>query len=194
MCLYLIIPFELITKVSEVKDIKDDVISMQILLNEYLEHSKNIDTSEKLKLLNLKKLLTNLMIDSRKYFRDVNIAINCSSKINILYSENNLSRIFSNILNNACKFGKNVQINVYIDKKRFNVDFDDDGPGIPDKIKKKIFTPFFKLDSSRNLNHIGSGLGLSIAKQIVSKMGGRINIQKSKLGGSSFSVILPLKR
>jgi two-component system osmolarity sensor histidine kinase EnvZ len=81
-----------------------------------------------------------------------------------------------------------------MEKKRFNVNFDDDGPGIPDKMKNKIFTPFFKIDSSRNLNHIGSGLGLSISKQIVSKMGGRISVQNSKLGGSSFSVILPLKK
>ncbi|MDC3091138.1 HAMP domain-containing histidine kinase [Rickettsiales bacterium] len=185
---------ELITKVSEVKDIKDDVISMQTLLNEYLEYSKNIDTSEKLKLLNLKKLLSNLMTDSKKFFRDVNITLNCDSKIKIVYSENNLSRIFSNILNNACKFGKNVLINVQIDKKRFSVNFEDDGPGIPEKMKNKVFTPFFKLDSSRNLNHVGSGLGLSISKQIVSKMGGRISLQKSKLGGSSFAVILPLKK
>ena len=185
---------ELITKVSEVKHIKDDVSSMQTLLNEYLEYSKNIDTSEKVKSLNLKNLLNNLIVDSRKYFRDVNITLECDSRIKILYSENNLSRIFSNILNNACKFGKNVLISAQIDKKRFNVDFDDDGPGIPDKMKNKIFTPFFKLDSSRNLNHVGSGLGLSISKQIVSKMGGRISVQNSKLGGSSFSIILPLKR
>ena len=185
---------ELVTKVSEIKDIKDDVISMQTLLNEYLEYSKNIDTSEKVKSLSLRTFLNNLIIDSRKYFRDVNITLECDANIKILYSENNLSRIFSNILNNACKFGNNVIVSVQMEKKRFNVNFDDDGPGIPDKMKNKIFTPFFKIDSSRNLNHIGSGLGLSISKQIVSKMGGRISVQNSKLGGSSFSVILPLKK
>ena len=185
---------ELVTKVSEIKDIKDDVISMQTLLNEYLEYSKNIDTSEKVKSLSLRTFLNNLIIDSRKYFRDVNITLECDANIKILYSENNLSRIFSNILNNACKFGNNVIVTVQMEKKRFNVNFDDDGPGIPDKMKNKIFTPFFKIDSSRNLNHIGSGLGLSISKQIVSKMGGRIIVQNSKLGGSSFSVILPLKK
>ena len=185
---------ELVTKVSEIKDIKDDVISMQTLLNEYLEYSKNIDTSEKVKSLSLRTFLNNLIIDSRKYFRDVNITLECDANIKILYSENNLSRIFSNILNNACKFGNNVIVTVQMEKKRFNINFDDDGPGIPDKMKNKIFTPFFKIDSSRNLNHIGSGLGLSISKQIVSKMGGRISVQNSKLGGSSFSVILPLKK
>ena len=167
---------------------------MQTLLNEYLEYSKNIDTSEKIKSLSLRTFLNNLIIDSRKYFRDVNITLECDANIKILYSENNLSRIFSNILNNACKFGNNVIVTVQMEKKRFNVTFDDDGPGIPDKMKNKIFTPFFKIDSSRNLNHIGSGLGLSISKQIVSKMGGRISVQNSKLGGSSFSVILPLKK
>ena len=103
---------ELIRKISEIKDIKDDVISMQTLLNEYLEYSKNIDTSEKVKSLSLRTFLNNLIIDSRKYFRDVNITLECDANIKILYSENNLSRIFSNILNNACKFGNNVIVTV----------------------------------------------------------------------------------
>ena len=68
---------------------------------------------------------------------------------------------------------------------------EDDGPGIPLKIKKKIFKPFFKSDTSRNQNHLGSGLGLSIAHEIMSSIGGRIELQKSKLGGSCFIIIFP---
>lgn len=185
---------ELITNLSDIKDIKNDINAMQVLLNEYLEYTKNIDTSEKVKSINIKKFLGNLIIDSKKNFPRTTINIKCNYKINIIYSETNLYRVFSNILNNACKFAKEVSIEVQItNKNKLFINFEDNGPGVPEKMKNKIFRPFFKLDSSRNLNYPGSGLGLSIAKDIVAKMGGSINLTESKKGGCCFSVVLPYK-
>ena len=72
------------------------------------------------------------------------------------------------------------------------INIEDDGPGIPERNRKEIFKPFFKLDSSRNLNYIGSGLGLSIAKEIMTKVNGKITVTTSNLGGALFKVQLPL--
>ena len=55
----------------------------------------------------------------------------------------------------------------------------------------KIFRPFYKLDKSRNLNSAGSGLGLSIAKEIVTKMGGTIDVEESSLKGACFKITIP---
>ena len=68
---------------------------------------------------------------------------------------------------------------------------EDNGPGIPNNLKKEVFKPFFKKDKARNLKYSGSGLGLSIAKEIISKVGGKILIEDSNLGGASFIVIWP---
>ena len=184
---------ELATKASDLNEIRNDINSMQILLNEYLEYSKNVDTKEKINLINIKKFLENIIFDSKKYFQNINISLNCRTNINIKINENNLYRVLSNILNNACKFGSKINIFVKKEEKKITINLHDNGPGIPKEMKKKVFTPFFKLDTSRNLNEPGSGLGLSIAQEVISKMGGKIKVSDSDLGGSCFSIILLIR-
>ncbi len=71
------------------------------------------------------------------------------------------------------------------------ISIEDNGPGIPDKFKKKVFKPFFRIDNSRNLNKAGSGLGLSIANELVKKLKGKIIVRDStKLKGSIFTIQL----
>lgn len=182
---------ELITKVSEVKDIKEDVNSMQTLLGEYLEYSKNNKRTEKTKRIRLKYFLSGIISKSKKNFIEKDIKLICDSNLNISAKKNSLYRVFSNILDNACKFGDKILVDVINNQKNIHIKVEDDGPGIPANIKKKIFNPFFKIDSSRNLNYVGSGLGLSIASEIVRQIGGRIEVEKSKLGGSCFHIIIP---
>ena len=58
-------------------------------------------------------------------------------------------------------------------------------------LKKKIFKPFFKIDDSRNLNQGGSGLGLSIANELVKKLKGKIYLKDSKKeNGTIFTINL----
>ena len=70
------------------------------------------------------------------------------------------------------------------------IEIEDDGPGIPDYDKNNIFKPFYKIDSSRNINKGGSGLGLSIANELIKKLHGEIKLRDSKNKGSIFSIIL----
>ena len=71
------------------------------------------------------------------------------------------------------------------------IDIEDDGPGIPNKFKRDVFKPFFKIDDSRNLNQGGSGLGLSIANELIKKLKGKIYLKDSKKKkGSIFTISL----
>ena len=71
------------------------------------------------------------------------------------------------------------------------IDIEDDGPGIPNKFKRKVFKPFFKIDDSRNLNQGGSGLGLSIANELIKKLKGKIYLKDSKKEkGTIFTISL----
>ena len=74
--------------------------------------------------------------------------------------------------------------------KLLTIEIEDDGPGIPDYDKNNIFKPFYKIDSSRNINKGGSGLGLSIANELIKKLHGEIKLRDSKTKGSIFSIIL----
>lgn len=69
---------------------------------------------------------------------------------------------------------------------------DDDGSGIPPDEREAVFEPFYRLDRARNRDTGGSDLGLSIARQVVEGLGGRIAITTSPLGGARVEVNLPL--
>ncbi len=185
---------ELANEVKDIQEIKEDVQAMQNILSEYLEFSENIGTYEKLKNIKLYNFINKIINSTRKSFKDNKIDLNCAKNLEIKSQHNNLYRVISNIINNACKFSKETKIRVTKDIKFLKICIEDDGPGISKKIKYKIFRPFFKKDISRNLNHIGSGLGLSIAKDITVKLGGRIVVEDSKeLGGANFVIFLPLR-
>jgi two-component system osmolarity sensor histidine kinase EnvZ len=76
-------------------------------------------------------------------------------------------------------------------KRDIKIVIEDNGPGIPEKDYEKALKPFQRLDSSRNQNIAGSGLGLSISQEIINSIGGSIKLSKSGLGGLKVTITLP---
>ena len=68
----------------------------------------------------------------------------------------------------------------------------DNGPGIPEKNFEDVFKPFFTLDPSRNKLKGESGLGMTIARDIIRSHGGDIKLSKSSMGGLKTIIDLPL--
>jgi signal transduction histidine kinase len=103
-----------------------------------------------------------------------------------------LQQVFLNIFSNALAAvddGGRIEIRlIHIDSNHVAVVIIDNGTGISEEVLKHIFEPFYSTKGE-----FGTGLGLSITRDIVSKLGGRIDAQ-SKLGrGTSFIVTLPIK-
>ena len=69
---------------------------------------------------------------------------------------------------------------------------DDDGPGIAPEARKELFKPFYRLDKSRNPDEAGTGLGLTIARDIVRSHGGDLTLDESPKGGLRARIRLPL--
>jgi len=69
---------------------------------------------------------------------------------------------------------------------------DDDGPGIPASHREDVFKPFVRLDEARNVDEGGSGLGLSIARDIVRAHGGDVVLVDSPMGGLRATVRIPV--
>ncbi|MEZ6330894.1 MAG: HAMP domain-containing sensor histidine kinase [Candidatus Saccharimonadales bacterium] len=107
-----------------------------------------------------------------------------------------LQEVFTILLDNAVKYSnKNTKISVNIQKHQNEVTVDvvDKGMGIPGKDVPYIFDRFYRADSSRTHQSVqGHGLGLSIAKDIITKHGGTISVKSTPKKGSVFSVRLPL--
>ena len=74
------------------------------------------------------------------------------------------------------------------------IEIEDNGPGIPDSEKQKIFDRFYRLDDSRARDTGGTGLGLAIAKEAVMLHKGSIEVLDAPEGGSIFRIKLPFER
>lgn len=110
----------------------------------------------------------------------------------IIYSDKEkITQIVHNLISNAFKaIGENGVINIKLteNKEKIIIDVEDNGVGISEDRLPMIFGRFFRIDDARNTKENGLGLGLSITKNFVESLGGRIKVT-SKLGqGSKFSV------
>lgn len=105
-----------------------------------------------------------------------------------------LERAIQNLLKNALKYAERQIIFKLTQHAHFYVvQVDDDGAGIPESDREKIFEPFYRLDRSRDRSTGGFGLGLAIVKQIVLLHGGSIRISRADIGGARFELIFPYK-
>lgn len=108
-----------------------------------------------------------------------------------------LQRAFACILENAIKFNRRGG-EVIVKGRKFNgsveIAFKDQGIGIPRGQRHRIFDAFYQVDGSSRRRYDGMGLGLALARKIVSLHGGEILVESKKNQGSVFSVVLPVRK
>ncbi|MEL6206922.1 MAG: ATP-binding protein, partial [Pseudomonadota bacterium] len=104
-----------------------------------------------------------------------------------------LRQILDNLLSNALKFTPSGRIGIRVEARGDDLHFtvSDTGPGIPPADRDRLFEPFAQADASVARLHGGSGLGLSICRQLVEAMGGRIEIGDAEGGGARVEVLVP---
>ena len=94
-------------------------------------------------------------------------------------------------MNNAKAYGDEIIISLSESNNEININIEDDGPGISEEDYEKALKPFQRLDSSRNQNIAGSGLGLSISQDIIKTLNGSLSLSKSIIGGLKVEIQLP---
>jgi two-component system sensor histidine kinase VicK len=111
--------------------------------------------------------------------------------------EDRLVQAFTNLVDNALKFTpENGEVVIRAGQAdcQVEVSVSDTGPGIPTEDLARIFDRFYQADKSRSRERGGTGLGLTIAKEIIQAHHGTINVQSKSDQGSTFTVILPVIR
>jgi len=164
-----------------------DIDEMESMLNTYLQFAKS-QVQEDSVATNINKLF--YVIASEKNNR--NLHLDLSVEVVLVGRKNALKRCLNNIIENGLSYAKNVYVHISKSTNILNIFINDDGPGISLDQYKNVFKPFYRLDKSRNLNHTGVGLGMSIAEDIVRSHGGNIELSKSKYKGLQVKISLPL--
>mgnify|MGYP000041165472 CR=1 FL=1 len=124
---------------------------------------------------------------------DTSITVECASLgLDVEAEERYLHRVLQNLVTNALRYARSsIVMRVQESEGRVLIYVDDDGPGIPEHERERVFKPFARLDKSRHRASGGYGLGLSIVKRIVDWHGGEIRVEESPAGGARFTVELP---
>ncbi len=172
------------------KDFLSDIDEMEKMLDGYLSFVSG-EAGEKSSFVDMNEMILSII----NKFRNKNALIRYSTNDDVSAiqgREQALKRALTNIISNAFRYGKTIAVNLESNDKKLWVSVEDDGPGIPADKRDDVFKAFYRLEESRNKETGGVGLGLSIAKDVVSSHGGTIELQDSTLGGLKVLITIPL--
>lgn len=113
----------------------------------------------------------------------------------ILCDETKLRQVVVNFITNAINYSPKGHVDVYLIPKLDSVEFRvvDDGIGVPENQKAKLFEKFFRADNAKKERPSGSGIGLYLAKRVIDEHGGSIIFKSTQGHGSTFGFIIPTK-
>jgi two-component system osmolarity sensor histidine kinase EnvZ len=168
---------ELLNKNQKLNSLKEEITEMEKMINEYLDFASN-QYSQPVEKFNIVQLIQNLIDKSFKK----NIKIKSPKSLIFSGRKNLIRRCIANIINNSQKYAENISITCKKIKKTILINIDDDGPGIADEHKEKVFRPFYRVDKSRSLKDSNVGLGLSIVEDIVNSHGGTVKLLNNPKG------------
>jgi signal transduction histidine kinase len=177
------------------KDMVQDVSEIEALIDEMLSYARleNVNQGIKKSPVELTALITNQV---NKLSRSGDLDIEWQSPPPFYYdcNEHLLERAVQNLSTNALRYAKSkIKISLILDSYRTQIIVEDDGAGIAEKDRDKIFEPFFRLESHRNRNQQsgGYGLGLAIVQRICEWHKATCLLSDSELGGCQFIIDLP---
>jgi signal transduction histidine kinase/CheY-like chemotaxis protein len=149
--------------------------------------------------VDLSSVLQSAVDATRGFFQNSNQQLTVSLPNEPLYlhaDPTRLSQVFSNLLNNAAKYtpdGGSVAVAVERRGNQVSISVKDNGLGIPDDMRNRIFEMFTQVDTAPERRHGGLGIGLTLVKSLVEMHGGTVSVRSDGPGkGSEFVVGLPL--
>lgn len=104
---------------------------------------------------------------------------------------NEIRRAVRNLIENAIAYGNRAQVRLQAEVESYEIVVEDDGPGIPEADRARVFEPFMRLEASRSSETGGTGLGLTLVKAIAEGHGGAILLENRSEGGLRARLSLP---
>lgn len=187
------------TKQEQTEFLSDFLVEIKrlITLNSDLLFLENMDGNKsKFSVVDLSKILKNSMARTQVFAlkKKINVISKIDSNCFIEGVEIELERLFFNLLHNAIKFTlahKKVILEAKKEGRNVVVKVMDEGIGIDNDLREKIFSRFYKIDTSRGFEDSGVGLGLSIVKKVVRHHKAKIFVESQKKG-TCFKLVFEL--
>ena len=187
-----------------IKRLRKEILRLKLMVNDLLELSRLVNASsvedELKKRINLEEIVLNGWNTLKPLADKKKLDLVNTSKTNSLIEGNSekLYRVVFNLLDNAIRFSPDsgkISTQIHEDDKYLILSIKDEGPGLSKDDLKNMFQRFYRGDPSRYKNkRIGSGLGLSIAQQIVVNHKGSIEACNDINGGALMKIKLPLPK
>ena len=173
----------------ETRELDNDVADMQRMIEGYLAFARGEGDEDPIP-SDLSEILEDVAAGARRDNAD--ISVSWQGDMNVELRPIAIKRCITNLVSNALRHGNRAEIRAVRGKTSVEITVDDDGPGIPPERHEDVFRPFVRLDESRNVDTGGSGLGLTIARDIARSHGGDVSLGTSPLGGLRVVVRLPV--
>jgi len=169
-----------------------DLAEMEHMLNEYLDFARG-EGADSAEPADLAVLAEEAVSDAaRAHDAADRIVLGVSEPLTVAIKRNAVKRCLINLIDNALKYGRRVEVSLQRAGRSVELSVEDDGPGIAEDRREEAFRPFHRLDEGRNLQAGGVGLGLAIARDIARAHGGDVTLGKSALGGLRAIIRLPI--
>ncbi|MCL9685649.1 ATP-binding protein [Legionella maioricensis] len=170
----------------------NDINEMEVMIRETLDYFHDIHTKEKLQRFDLVAMLNSLQEDALELREKVTFKTELK-KLVYTGAVNLLKRAFNNIINNAVSYGGAATIQLSVTPNTIEIIISDTGPGLSQTDLEEVFTPFYRGENSRSRTTGGTGLGLTIAKEIIQMHQGSIILTNPEEGGLKVFINLPVK-
>ena len=187
-----------------IKRLRKEILRLKLMVNDLLELSRLVNSSsvqdELTKTINMEEIVLSSWNTLKPLADKKKLNLVNTSKTNSLIEGNSekLYRVVFNLLDNAIRFSPDsakISTQIHEDDKYLILSIKDEGPGLSKDDLKNMFQRFYRGDPSRYKNkRIGSGLGLSIAQQIVVNHKGSIEACNDSNGGALMKIKLPLQK
>lgn len=167
----------------------DDLSAMQGMIRDGLELARSMTSREATQRMDFDSILDSVCADAVETGQSV--TVEGLTAAFVLTMPNAMRRCLTNLIDNAVKYGTYARITASGGGDKVVVKVRDGGPGIPEDRLEAVFDAFFRLEGSRSRDTGGTGIGLTIARNIALQHGGTLTLGNHPDGGLIATLVLP---
>jgi signal transduction histidine kinase len=168
----------------------EDLSATRGMIRDGLDLAQSMSSEEPRQPIDFDSILDAVCADAADAGQDVTWSGRTHVSINA--QPNGIQRCLANLVDNALKYGGFARVTASREDGKVVVRVRDGGPGIPDSLLEKVFEPFFRLERSRSRETGGTGIGLTISRNIAEKQGGALSLSNAPEGGLVATLELPI--